>query len=313
MPEPGSGGRPGLWPTVLTLGLVVVLIASALGLQTVRDARHTVQAISADWLYVRSGAWAARLALSYDALLADVYWIRALQHFGKTRLSKEPNKQYSLLYPLLDLTTNLDPEFTLAYRFGAIFLAEPPPDGPGRPDQAVALLERGLRANPDRWEYAMDAGFVHYWWEQDYQQASAWFERAGGMTGAPWWIRSMAASVRAQGGDRASSRQLWRQLYETANHEWLRNNAELRLVQIDALDQIDALAEVVARYRSMAGQEPGSWSALVGAGLLPGVPLDPTGTPYVLDRAQPGGVTIARESRLYPLPSTLLKKASPPS
>jgi hypothetical protein len=133
------------------------------------------------------------------------------------------------------------------------------------------------------------------------------------MDGAPWWVRSMAASVRAQGGDRASSRQLWRQLYETANHEWLRNNAELRLVQLDALDQIDALAEVVARYTDMAGHAPESWNALVRAGLLPGVPVDPAGTPYVLDPFQPGGVTIARESRLYPLPATLLKKASPPS
>jgi tetratricopeptide (TPR) repeat protein len=309
----GSAGHPGGGTTVLTLVLVVVLIASGIGLQAVRDARYTIRAPSDDLLYVRSGTWAARLALSYDALLADVYWIRALQHFGKTRLSKDPGKQYSLLYPLLDLTTSLDPHFTLAYRFGAIFLAEPLPDGPGRPDQAVALLERGLRADPDRWEYAMDAGFVHYWWEQDYQKASAWFERAGGIAGAPWWVRSMAASVRAQGGDRASSRQLWRQLYETANHEWLKNNAELRLVQIDALDQIDALAEVVARYTGMAGKAPESWNALVRVGLLPGVPLDPTGTPYLLDGHQPGGVTIARESRLYPLPSTLLKKASPPS
>lgn len=313
MAGPGSGGQASDRPSILTLVLVIILVASALGLQAARDARYTIRAPAADLLYLRSGAWAARLALSYDALVADVYWIRALQHFGKTRLSKDPGKTYSLLFPLLDLTTSLDPHFTLAYRFGAIFLAEPHPDGPGRPDQAVVLLERGLRADPDRWEYAMDAGFVHYWWEQDYQKASAWFERAGGMTGAPWWVRSMAASVRAQGGDRTSSRQLWRQLYETANHEWLKNNAELRLVQIDALDQIDALAEAVARYTGMAGQPPESWNSLTRAGLLPGIPVDPTGTPYALDRNQPGGVTIARESRLYPLPATLLKKASPPS
>ena len=42
-------------------------------------------------------------------------------------------------------TTTLDPYFNIAYRFGAIFLGERYPGGPGRPDQAVALLARASR------------------------------------------------------------------------------------------------------------------------------------------------------------------------
>ena len=49
---------------------------------------------------------------------------------------------------MLDLTTTLDPLFNVAYRFGAIFLAEPYPGGAGRPDLAIALLEKGLQARP---------------------------------------------------------------------------------------------------------------------------------------------------------------------
>ena len=30
---------------------------------------------------------------------------------------------YPLLYPMLDITTTLDPRFSIAYRFGSIFLA----------------------------------------------------------------------------------------------------------------------------------------------------------------------------------------------
>ena len=51
----------------------------------------------------------------------------------------------SCCIPLLDLTTTLDPYFSIAYRFGAIFLSEASPGGPGRPDQAVALLAEGRR------------------------------------------------------------------------------------------------------------------------------------------------------------------------
>ncbi len=38
-------------------------------------------------LYLRSPDAAQRLTLGYDALAADLYWIRAIQHYGGTKLS----------------------------------------------------------------------------------------------------------------------------------------------------------------------------------------------------------------------------------
>ena len=55
-------------------------------------------------------------------------------------------RHFDLLYPLLDLTTTLDPASTSRTGSAPIFLAEPYPGGPGRPDLAIALLEKGLRA-----------------------------------------------------------------------------------------------------------------------------------------------------------------------
>ena len=102
-------------------------------------------------LYVRSPAAMKRLTFGFEALAADVYWIRAIQHYGGDRLDKTGTpggRRYELLYPLLDIATTLDPYFNIAYRFGAIFLGEPYPGGPGRPDQAVALLRKGIAAMP---------------------------------------------------------------------------------------------------------------------------------------------------------------------
>src|SRR5262249_58421613 len=120
------------------------------------------------------------------------------------------------LFPLLNLTPPFVPAFTLAYRFGAIFLSEAPPAGPGRPDQAIRLLEKGLAARPDKWEYMQDIGFVHYWWDHDYHAAAAAFQKASTMPGAPWWLESLAATTLAQGGDRRASRVMWQAARRTA-------------------------------------------------------------------------------------------------
>ena len=90
--------------------LCVVLIGGVVGLQALHEQRGGPPASSTtNLLYVRSPEAMRRLALSYDGLLADTYWIRAVQHFGATRRSTETNNRYDLLYPLLDLTTSLDP------------------------------------------------------------------------------------------------------------------------------------------------------------------------------------------------------------
>ncbi|MEI6668400.1 MAG: hypothetical protein WCP29_09615 [Acidobacteriota bacterium] len=306
-------GRPDRRQIVVNLVVSALLVAAALGLQVVREARFRLESPDATVMYLRSGEAANRLALSFRAVAADLYWIRAIQHYGRTKTSTDPARQYSALYPLLDLATSLDPRLTIAYRFGAMFLAEPFPAGAGRVDLAIALLKKGLAAEPARWQYAQDAGFVYYWWLQDYHQASQWFERAGSIAGAPWWLKAMAATTLAQGGDRQSSRVMWRQLYETADDQWVKSNSRLKLAQLDALDEIDRLAAQVARYQQATGRFPSDWDALRAARLIDAVPDDPSGTPYVLDPSQPGGVRIAVSSKLHPLPPQFLRKAGPPS
>lgn len=255
-------------------------------------------------LYLRSSGVAKRVVLDYDAIAADLYWIRALQHFGEERLSPpEHVRTYALLFPLLDLTTTLDPYFSIAYRFGAIYLGEPYPGGPGRPDLAVALLQKGVAAQPDKWQYMMDLGFVYYWHQRDYKSAAAAFQRASEMHGAPAWLRPLAAVTLAEGGHRAASRALWQQLAQ-AEEPWLRDSAALRLAQLDAMDVIESLEARVKAFRDTHPDEPVAWDRLVAARLLRGVPLDSSGTPFALDPAT-GAITVARESKLFPLPGQI--------
>lgn len=288
-----------------SIATLLLLLAAVVGLQAAlerRAVRTLPEGETGNLLYIRSGELMKRAALSYDALVADVYWIRTVQHYGRTKLAPSPRKTYDLLYPLLDLTTSLDPRFAVAYRFGAVFLAENQPSGAGRPDLAIALLQKGLAAQPEKWEFAQDIGFVHYWWLHDYTAAAEWFTRAGGMRGAPNWLAPLAAVTLAQGGNRASSRRLWQGVLGNADAEWLREQAVFRLRQLDAMDQIDALEALVRRYQQRAGSRPQSWIDLVRAGDLRGIPLDPARYPYQLDAAS-GTVALGPESSLNPLPA----------
>lgn len=290
-----------MWRAVPWRELIViaVLMAAVIGLQIVHARQDESAVASENLLYVRSPEAMKRIALSFDAVVADTYWIRAIQHYGSTRLSADPDRRYDLLYPLLDLTTSLDPHFRVAYLFGSVFLAEPPPGGPGRPDLAIALLEKGLRTDPTKWEYAQAIGFVHYWWRHDYDEAAAWFHRASTLPGAPVWLAPLAATTLAQGGSRASSRLLWQQIAATAEDDWYRNEATRRLQQLDAMDQLDRIREVLDVYHQRLGSPAADWDDLRRAGYLIGTPADPTGAPY---RLQAGVVGLDPKSRLHPLP-----------
>ena len=252
-------------------------------------------------LYVRSASTMRRLALDYKGIVADVYWIRTLQHFGRERLAPPPHvRTYALLYPLLDLTTTLDPYFSIAYRFGAIFLGEPSPGGPGRADLAVALLKKGLASQPDKWQFMQDLGFVYYWHLQDYKAAADWFQRASEQPGAPNWLRPLAAVTLTEGGQRASARELWLHISQ-ADEAWLRDAAQHRLAQLDALDEIDQLAPYVDAYRRTHPGQPIAWERLIAARLLRGMPVDPSGTPFDIDPAT-GAISVSSSSKLFPMP-----------
>jgi hypothetical protein len=283
----------------LTPVLLVLLMASAIGLQAMRERGGELTTPAEGILYVQSPAALQRLALSYDSIVADVYWIRAIQLYGDTRLGKSSDESYALLYPLLELTTTLDPYFDVAYQFGGLFLAERPPGGPGRPDLAITLLERGIQVQPDDWRLYQAVGFVHYWSYRDYAKAAGWFSRAARLPGAPVWMEPLAAVTLAEGGNRRSSRLLWQQIQQTATDDWFLGEAKRRLMQLDAMDQIELLQKVVGAFSEKNGRPPADWAELARAGYVRGAMVDPHGEPY---RLEGSAVSLDPKSRLLPLP-----------
>jgi hypothetical protein len=281
-----------------------LLLAASIGVQLVRDRGWAPFVPPNPTMWLQSGRAADKIFLGYRNLVADMYWMRAVVYYGgqRQRLVEleeqgiQSTTNFDLLYPLLDLVTTLDPHFKIAYRFGAIFLADAPPNGPGRADLAIALLQRGIERDHGRWEYMEDIGFVYYWWIKDFGRAAEWFKRAGDAPGAPSWLAPLAATTLAQGGDRQSSRLLWTEM-RNSDLEWISNDAVYRLQQLDAMDQIDDLNARIQRFIDREGKRPADWRQ-VG---VPVAPVDPSGTPYRIN-PKTGLIDLGPGSKLFPLP-----------
>jgi tetratricopeptide (TPR) repeat protein len=292
--------RSGRLEAALAAAALILLLGALVYLQIARDRWFPAVPAAEQVLYLRSPAVLTRAALSFDAIAADVYWIRALQYYGQGRLLRRATTGYDLLYPLLDLTTALDPRFAIAYRFGAFFLSERAPGGAGRPDLAIRLLEKAIAASPERWEYPHDVGFIYYR-QGDYVRAAEWFRRAARVPGATNWLEPLAAVTLATGGDVRSSRLLWNNILSSSGEAWLQRTAQQRLQQLDAVEIVARLERLAAEYERRHGHPPVTWDDLIRDRALRQVPRDPAGHPYVLNPWW-GLVTVAEDSPLWPLP-----------
>jgi hypothetical protein len=253
--------------------------------------------VADEHLYLWNGAQVKRLVPGFEHLAADVYWLRTVQYFGAER-AFAAEKRFDLLYPLIDITTTLDPRLEIAYRYGAVFLAEPKPIGAGRPDLGIAVLERGVRNNPLSWRLHQELGFCSFVYLHDAKRAAEILVDASRIPGAAFWLKNLAAEILGKGGERDIARRMWREMYEQSEEGAIKENAKVHLQVLDAADGMDRLNAVVAEFGTRMGRRPRALSELSDAGLVPRrALLDPAGVPYEYD-VSTGKVSVASTSYL---------------
>ena len=263
----------------------MLLLVLPLGFAGIWKLQHGIDAQQAslseerDDVLLRSGKLVKVMSLEYGPLLADIYWTRVVQYYGNQHVRGQANLE--LLWPLLDITTTLDPNLLTAYRFGAMFLSQKAPTGAGRPDLAVQLIQRGIQTNPDYWRFYEDLGFVYYFDLKDYQKASEAFLEGSKKPNAQVWMKVMAAKVAAEGESFATSMFLWKDIYDSTVDPSVKENALLHLRSLRVKEDCKHLDALADEYAKRHGRRPARMNELVQAGLLPGVPGDPLGFAYI--------------------------------
>jgi hypothetical protein len=156
------------------------------------------------------------MALGFDEIVADIYWLRALQYFGNPDV---PNKlkDSELLYRYFDIITELDPKFVNAYRFGGSFLAEPEPLGLNKFQKGSLIFDKGRENNPENMRLPLEQGFLYFMYSNDKRTASELFieasEKPGLSENRKASFKGMAASALSKGGDRELARQIWLDIF----------------------------------------------------------------------------------------------------
>jgi hypothetical protein len=263
---------------VFTVIAIPVLFVAVAMLQVRIDAKTRSIAQEKEELLLTSGPVLKKLSLGYAPLLADIYWTRAVQYYGGW--VGNPDAKFELLWPLLDVTTTLDPQLIVAYRFGAIFLSEPQPIGEGRPDLGVELVKRGIRENPFEWQLGTDLGFMYFWYLHDYNDSADTYLETTKNPKAPEWVRIMAARMADRGDALETSKIVWSEIYQSTTNKDIRKQALQHLQGLKAIDDERHLDALIEGFRKLHGRNPDSIEQLRDDGFLAGIPLDPAGFPY---------------------------------
>jgi tetratricopeptide (TPR) repeat protein len=273
----------------LTLAVACLLAATHYAGTVLETARSDTP--STEYVYLPDARFLRIASLGHSAAVADILWFRTISYFGG---HYRTDRSYPWLTKMCDLVTDLDPQAFAVYRFAGVIL----PWEANRPDDGIALLEKGLLQFPDSWDLHWLLGFNYYFFKDDLQKASSHLTRASQLPGAHPVVARLAAIIYAQTESPAAAASFLQQLAETLPDEATRRIVGQRVGELQLANDIDALTNALAQYRERTGAAATSLDDLVTAGIVSEIPHEPFGGRYVLD---PKDGTVHNTSHNSPL------------
>ncbi len=201
---------------------LAALFAASRGVEGLSQRKHRLEV-----LYLPSGRFIEQATLGYHDLAADVLWFRMVQYYGGYQLGQN---DLALFTHLVDVITDLDPQFVFAYVFGSLIIAQ----DLGHFDQGIAFLEKGAKNNPTDWSLPFETGFLEYVYARDYAKALAHFQEASKLPGAGPQAGRFAAFVAAKAGYVETSIAMWEEIERTSDNRYIRELAERYVAKLKA-------------------------------------------------------------------------------
>jgi tetratricopeptide (TPR) repeat protein len=228
--------------------------------------------------YLPKGEYLRIAALGYRQVIADLIWLKAVYHFGERKQTKAG---YRWVYHAVDVLTDLDPKFAMAYYAAGTILGV----WSGQINESIAILEKGMRHNSDMWQLPFVIGYDYYYELCDPVRAAGYFRQASLLPGAPDYLPRLAARMTVEGGEPEAALEFLERMAEQTKDERMRDALKERVREVLSERDIRFLEEAIRRYTAQHGRRPRSLADLVQGDIINEVPRSPFGQPYVLDRS----------------------------
>ncbi len=278
-----TGVRSLLWEWGRIAAALLALAGSTVWVLMLMEERRPAKARAAELSYLPKGEYLKIAVLGYDHIVADLLWLKAIQHFSGRRQTQE---NYLWAYHATDVLTDLDPKFILAYKAAGTILGV----WGSQVEESVAILRKGIAHNPDSWELHFILGYDYFYELCDRATAADHLRAASVIPGAPEYLPRLAARMTVDAGNPETALEFLGRLYARTQDPEMRESLAQRMKEVIAERDIRFLEEGIRRYASRYGSKPVSLRALVTGGIIERVPEDPLGGRYVLDHAT-GSVT----------------------
>ena len=188
-------------------------------------------------------------SLGFDALIADYYWLQAVQVVGSNDVVDADTADH--LGKLIDVVTTVNPHVGHPYRFAAVWMTH----SRDQVIEANRLLERATEYDPDDWRNHFYLGFNHFYYLGDFAAAADSLEIAIQLPGAPQYLPRLVARLKSQQGDIEVAEIFLRQLLETTTDEAQLAKLESGLDEIEIEHQARHLDRAREAYIALSGHD----------------------------------------------------------
>lgn len=184
---------------IIAAGLTgVVLLQPSLGEGNAHRRRN-------DFRYTPDPTVAKIVAGAHRSTVADLVWLRAMPDLAREFDDLELKKRW--LNGVFEVVTELEPTFMTVYFYGSSYLTLLDMNA----EDAVALLERGIRLNPEHTPLLVELGMVHWKDRNDREQALVHLRQAAERPDCDGLTLLMLSSIDAQGGSHLAALIPWMQ------------------------------------------------------------------------------------------------------
>jgi hypothetical protein len=263
---------------------MAILLAGSIALTAA--ARTALAPEAAERGIIRNPAWLPSgpvlrtASFGQRLLLADLYWLKTVSYMGETLLAK--SERWEALLPLAEIVTDLDPRYGYVYQVTGSNLA----GLAQRYAEADRILEKGMRALPDRWMLPFVQATDKFLFEQDYAEAARYARLAADLSKRPH-LALLAANLSALANtddEYVTAAVFLVQMIDQTEQPEMREELETRLTRIRTFQALATLERAITAHKARTGRLPAGLSELV-PGELDAQPIDPSGGRFEYDPA----------------------------